>query len=69
MEYRNTTKNMIQIGEELGDTEGTIQSLQSAYDSRTGVRSLMSMRINPSYDFVRDDPRFIELLAQIGLAE
>jgi hypothetical protein len=27
------------------------------------------MRINPSYDFVRDDPRFIELLAKIGLAE
>jgi TolB-like protein/Tfp pilus assembly protein PilF len=53
----------------LGDTEGTIQSLQSAYESGTGVRSLMSMRINPSYDFVRADPRFVELLANIGLAE
>jgi hypothetical protein len=52
-----------------GDIEGTILSLQSAYESGTGVRSLMSMRINPSYDFVRDDPRFIELLAKIGLAE
>jgi hypothetical protein len=53
----------------LGDVEGTIQSLQSAYESGTGVRSLMSMRINPSYDFVRTDPRFVELLANIGLAE
>lgn len=53
----------------LGDTEGTIQSLQSAYESGTGVRSLMSMRINPSYDFVRTNPRFVELLTKIGLAE
>jgi hypothetical protein len=69
MEYRNTTKNMMQIGEELGDTEGTIQALPSAYDSGTGVRSLMSMRINPSYDFVCADPRFVDLLEKIGLAE
>lgn len=53
----------------LGDVEGTILSLQSAYESGTGVRSLMSMRINPSYDFVRDDPRFVELLTKIGLAD
>ncbi len=53
----------------LGDIEGTIQSLQSAYESGTGVRSLMSMRINPSYDFIRADPRFVDLLAKVGLAE
>ena len=53
----------------LGDTEGTILSLQSAYESGTGVRSLMSMRINPSYDFVRTDPRFAELLTNVGLAK
>jgi TolB-like protein/tetratricopeptide (TPR) repeat protein len=53
----------------LGDTEGTIQSLQSAYEGGTGVRSLMSMRINPSYDFVRADLRFVELLTNVGLAE
>jgi hypothetical protein len=29
----------------------------------------MSMRINPSYDFVRTDPRFVELLTNVGLAE
>ena len=53
----------------LGDIEGTILSLQSAYEGGTGVRSLMSMGINPSYDFVRADPRFVELLTKIGLAD
>jgi TolB-like protein len=53
----------------LGDVEGTIQSLQSSYESGTGIRSLLSMRINPSYDFVRADPRFVDLLTNIGLAE
>ena len=53
----------------LGDFEGTIQALQSAYEGGTGVRSLLSMRINPSFDFVRADPRFIDLLAKIGLEE
>ena len=53
----------------LGDIEGTILSLQSAYERGTGVRSLMSMRINPSYDFARTDPRFVDLLTKIGLAE
>ena len=38
-------------------------------DRGTGVRSLMFMRINPSYDFVRTDPRFVDLLTIVGLAE
>jgi TolB-like protein len=53
----------------LGNVEGTIQSLQSSYESGTGIRSLLSLRINPSYDFVRGDPRFVDLLNKIGLAE
>ena len=53
----------------LGDVEGTIRSLQSSYESGTGIRSLLSMRINPSYDFVRADPRFVDLLTKIGLAD
>jgi TolB-like protein/Tfp pilus assembly protein PilF len=53
----------------LGDAENTIASLQNAHLSGTGFRSLLSMRINPSYDFVRDDPRFIELLEEIGLSD
>lgn len=53
----------------LGDVEGTIRSLQSSYEGGTGIRSLLSMRINPSYDFVRADPRFVDLLTKVGLAD
>ena len=53
----------------LGNAEKTITTLQNAYQTGIGFRSLLSMRINPSYDFIRDDPRFIELLGEIGLAE
>jgi TolB-like protein len=52
----------------VDDAEGTIVALQRAYHS-AGARSLLSMKINPSYDFIRDDPRFVELLEQIGLAD
>lgn len=52
----------------LGDTEGTITALYEAHSGRTGDRSLLSMGINPSYDFIRDDSRFIKLLGDIGLA-
>ena len=53
----------------LGNVEETTRSLQRSYESGTGIRSLLSMRINPSYDFVRADPRFVDLLTKIGLAE
>jgi TolB-like protein len=53
----------------LGDVENTIASLQNALRTGAGFRSLLSMKINPSYDFVRDDPRFIELLNEVGLAD
>lgn len=52
----------------LGNADRTIAALQNAHRTGVGFRSLLSMRINPSYDFIRDDPRFIALLDQIGLA-
>jgi len=27
------------------------------------------MKINPAYDFIRDDPRFDALLVKVGLAD
>ncbi len=51
----------------IGDGEGTLRALQQAADDRSGSRSVLSMKINPAYDFIRDDPRFIALLEQTGL--
>ncbi len=53
----------------LGDAENTITALQNSYRSGTAFRSLLSMGINPSYDFVREDPRFIALLEEIDLSD
>ncbi|MGI9260632.1 MAG: hypothetical protein ACR2QR_01280, partial [Woeseiaceae bacterium] len=51
----------------LADADRTVMALENANRSGTGFRSLLSMKINPSYDFIRDDPRFIALLDEIGL--
>jgi len=42
--------------------------LRIALDQRSGSRSVLSMKINPAYDFIRDDPRFQAMLGEIGLA-
>ena len=75
----NLTSNLItrtQLGSEdlaqvlafIGDAEGAIAALQVAAAENSGSRSVLSMKINPAYDFVRDDPRFQALLEQVGLA-
>ena len=51
-----------------GDGDKTTQALQIAFEERLGSRSVLSMKINPVYDFLRDDPRFIALLARVGLS-
>jgi tetratricopeptide (TPR) repeat protein len=53
----------------VGDAEGTLRALQVALEQRSGSRSVLSMKINPAYDFIRDDPRFVALLEQVGLGE
>ena len=47
----------------------TIATLQDAYRNGTSFRGLLSMKINPSFDFIREDPRFIELLEGVDLAD
>jgi TolB-like protein/Tfp pilus assembly protein PilF len=66
LEYPNAEPEIFAA---IGDADRTILALQAAYQTHTGFRSLLSMRINPSYDFLREDPRFIALLEQVGLAE
>ena len=53
----------------LGDAENTIATLIELQKSGIGFRSILSMRINPAYDFVREDPRFQTLLETVGLNE
>lgn len=74
----NVTEDLIaraQLGSEdlaqvlafVGDGEGTIRALQAAIPEHSGSRSVFSMKINPAYDFIRDDPRFQAMLVEVGL--
>ncbi|MCZ6826889.1 MAG: hypothetical protein O7D88_05265 [Gammaproteobacteria bacterium] len=49
------------------DTENTLIALEQAVEERSGSRSVLSMKVNPLYDFIRDDPRFVDLMARAGL--
>lgn len=62
------TEDLGQILAFVGDAEGTLGALHFAIAQRSGSRSVLSMGINPAYDFVRDDPRFVAMLEEIGLA-
>jgi TolB-like protein len=61
------SEDLAQVLAFVGDGEGTLRALQRAADDRSGSRSVLSMNINPAYDFIRDEPRFADLLEQIEL--
>ena len=63
------SEDLAQVLAFVGDAEGTIAALQAAAAENSGSRSVFSMKINPAYDFIRDDPRFQALLRQVGLAD
>jgi adenylate cyclase len=56
-----------QVYAAVGDADGTIDALDRAVRERSGSRSVLSMRVNPLYDFIRDDPRFLALMERVGL--
>jgi hypothetical protein len=49
----------------LGDREQAFTSLQKAYESRDP--QLQQLGVNVGYDPLRDDPRFKDLIAKVGL--
>jgi TolB-like protein len=53
----------------IGNREGTLDALEQAAAGRTGSRSVLSMKVNPGYDFIREDLRFKTLLEKVGLSE
>jgi len=63
------SEDLAQVLAFVGDAEGTIAALGVAAAEHSGSRSVFSMKINPAYDFIRHDPRFIALLGQVGLAD
>ncbi len=53
----------------VGDKEKTIELLQRQYRQRAASQNLLDIKVYAFYDFIRDDPRFVELLEQIGLVD
>ena len=51
----------------LGDTESAFASLNKAYEDRD--LQLQFLKVEPSYDRLRGDPRFQELVRRVGLPE
>ena len=49
------------------DKDKTIEYLNKAYDERE--RRLAELKVNKAWDFVRDDPRFKELVKKVGIPE
>jgi TolB-like protein/DNA-binding winged helix-turn-helix (wHTH) protein len=49
---------------QLGNTDLALQALEKAYDEREDITDLA---VNPSWDSIRADPRFQELLRRVGL--
>ncbi len=49
------------------DAESTLAALDQAVRERSGARSALSMKVNPLYDFLRGDQRFLELMRRVGL--
>ena len=50
----------------LGDTENTLAALERGVRERSGARNVLSMKVNPLYDFLRGDPRFLDLMRRAG---
>lgn len=63
------SEDLAQIYAFVGDKERALQALAVAFEERSGSRSVLSMKLNPAYDFIRDEPRFVALLARLGLEE
>ena len=63
------SEDLAQVYAFVGEGESALKALEIAFEERSGSRSVLSMKINPGYDFIRDDPRFVALLQRLGLSE
>jgi eukaryotic-like serine/threonine-protein kinase len=51
----------------LGDTAQALASLNQAFQQRSD--QLTGLRVDPAFDHLRADPRFVDLLRRVGLAQ
>ncbi len=49
------------------DKDKTIEYLNKAYDERH--ERMLDLKVEKRWDFVRDDPRFKELVKKVGIPE
>jgi hypothetical protein len=49
----------------LGDVDGAFRWLERAYTERSNI--MRGLKVNPSLDPLRGDPRFADLLRRVGL--
>jgi hypothetical protein len=56
--------NMARVFGSLGDKEQTFGWLEKAYDEHSP--DFIELRTEPTFDSVRSDPRFAELLSRVG---
>ena len=61
------TENLAQVYAAAGDRGNSLTQLMIALHERAGSRSVLSMRINPLYDFFREDPLFVKLMQEANL--
>ncbi|MEK6288400.1 MAG: tetratricopeptide repeat protein [Acidobacteriota bacterium] len=50
----------------LGEKDRAIEQLKKAYEERTGM--IINLKVEPLFDPLRSDPRFVDLLRSMGLS-
>jgi hypothetical protein len=60
------TYALARIYARLGDNDQALGWLQKAYDKHSDY--LILLKVDPPLDGLRSDPRFVELMRDIGLA-
>ena len=61
----NAWKNLATSYLRLGDLDRAFEYLQKMVDVRSGYTTFL--KVNPTWDSVRDDPRYRDLLGQMDL--
>ena len=49
----------------VGDADKLLATLEASYAERSNVPT--TLKVDPIFDFLRDDPRFIDLMRRAGL--